>query len=147
MDLFGLPSAAQARQKMLSRKFYRAGEYLAAIELTLNGADVSFASEGLPYDLIAEIGSQFLKVQVKTASSPSYRGQYVFASGVMYAHGHKRRYRPEEVDLFAFVAMDMRRCIFIAGTEIKLGLRLRPESFRVPDVAQLSLSRFLRKSR
>jgi len=48
MDLFGLPSAAQARQKMLSRKFYRAGEYLAAIELTLNGADVSFASEGLP---------------------------------------------------------------------------------------------------
>ena len=47
----------------------RAGEYLAAADILIQGYDCFHAAQGMPYDLVVDTGNRLLKVQVKAASS------------------------------------------------------------------------------
>ena len=73
--------AVPGRRRNDGRDHFRvakAGEFLAAFELTARGFDVSIAAEGLPYDLVAQIADRLLRVQVKTAMQPVWDERYVF---------------------------------------------------------------------
>lgn len=123
----------------------KAGEHLAAFELMIRGINVTVAAEGLPYDLLAEIDGTIAKVQVKTASSPKDRGNYCFdlKCGSHKAAKRSVAYGPESVDLFAIVALDIRKVAFIhadEATELK-SLRLRPLDFLLEDVTSATLER------
>jgi hypothetical protein len=86
-----------------------AGPYLVAAALTMAGLPVSFAPEGVAYDLIADfVRAGPKRIQVKTVMSGSpycaiTRKEY-FKAG---AGGHRRtRYTAEEIDYFACVTLD-----------------------------------------
>ena len=116
--------AGQGRRKNDGRDQIRtgkAGEFLTAFELTARGLNVTVAGEGLPYDLLAEIASRVLRVQVKTASRAIMDGWYVFDATT--GSSDPRAYTSDEIDVFALVALDRRRVAFISRRDVE-GRRL-----------------------
>lgn len=94
----------------------RTGELIAAAALEIIGYHAIPVSNK-KYDLLVDCGDRFLRIQVKACTSPRERGQYAFKS----AHGasSKKKYTEDEVDIFAFVALDVRRCMFLAASQVK----------------------------
>lgn len=104
----------------------KAGEYLVCADLILQGY-IAFPSEqGLPYDVVVDVGSRLLKVQVKTTRQPrtlTQRAEHM--TGYLFhvrrvGKGGQRRYTDADVDLFALVALDARSIgyvpVNVAGT-------------------------------
>ena len=122
--------AGQGRRKNDGRDHIRtgkAGEFLTAFELTARGLNVSVAAEGLPYDLLTEIGARVLRVQVKTSSRPISDGWYVFDTTT--GGTDARAYTIEDIDVFALVALDRRQVAFISRRDVE-GRRLLKIDFR-----------------
>jgi hypothetical protein len=116
--------AGQGRRKNDGRDHFRiakAGEYLTAFELTARGFDVSIAAEGLPYDLLAQIANRVLRVQVKTAARPVWDERYVFDTklGSHKGPNRSRVYDGADIDLFALVALNLKRVAFISRQDVK----------------------------
>ena len=123
----------------------KTGEYLVAFEFVIRGFDVSLAAEGLPYDLLADFGGRIVRVQVKTASAPSDDGRYSFSTSPCSHKSAKRsrRYAAADVDLFALVAADIRRVVFLTAEEVVrlTNVRLRPTDFLAGDAASITFER------
>ena len=86
-----------------------AGEYLVCADLILKGLSAFPSDQGLPYDVVLDIGSKLLKVQVKTTTGVRVVQQraketkcYIFN---IKRHGKKNnsRYGADEIDIFALV--------------------------------------------
>ena len=93
----------------------RTGELLAAAALqTLGYHAISVSNK--KYDLLVDYNNKFIRVQVKACSAPRSRGSYEFKS----AHGAsaKKKYSSDDVDVFAFVALDLRRVFFVEASEV-----------------------------
>lgn len=112
---------------MLSKELQvgKAGEYLVCADLILKGF-VAFPSEqGLPYDVVLDIGHKILKVQVKTTICPRVVPQrnkqtecYIFN---IRRHGNNRnikKYLDNDVDLFALVCLDTRSIGYLKNEEM-----------------------------
>ena len=122
------------------------GEYLAAAELEIAGYACSFASEGLPYDLIVDTDAGVRKVQVKATRRPLTHGTttaYSFSGGS--DGGHFAKYKGA-IDVFAFVALDLRRVMFMREEDVKgsSNYRLAPKHFANADRLEKSLRSSLR---
>lgn len=114
-----------------------AGPYLVAAALTLAGVPVSFAPEGVAYDLIGDfLGRGPKRIQVKTVMSGSW---YCGISRKEYCKtgtgGHRRAlYTADDIDYFACVTLD--RSIFlipIAAVEGRTTIALRRfAAFQIP---------------
>jgi PD-(D/E)XK endonuclease len=133
--------AVPGRRRNDGRDHFRvakAGEFLAAFELTARGFDVSIAAEGLPYDLVAQIADRLLRVQVKTAMQPVWDERYVFHTQLGSHKGPKRSraYHGEDVDLFALVALNLKRIAFITREDVegRSVLKIDFRRFRNVDV-------------
>ena len=74
------------------------GEHLAAAALMAAGCQVLFpVAHDIPYDLIADTGTQRLRVQVKTRLGPG---------NIDLRHSsHSKHYKKGEFDFFALVAI------------------------------------------
>jgi hypothetical protein len=143
LDLFDLQAADEIRHDSQAHfRLAKAGEYLAAFELMVRGVSVTVAAEGLPYDLLADIGRRIVRVQVKTASCPKTRGLYCYdlKCGSHKAEKPSAVYDPGEIDLFAIVAADIRRVAFVHIDEAvtRRTLKLRPLDFLSHDVTSAS---------
>jgi hypothetical protein len=125
----------------------KAGEYLVAFEFVIRGLDVTIAAEGLPYDLLVDADGHIIRVQVKTSSSPADDGRYSFNTMRCSHKGAKksRRYTEKDVDLFAFVAADVRQIVFYPADQVvgQSVVRFRPADLMRYDVASTTLSRSL----
>lgn len=123
----------------------KAGEFLAAAELTTQGFDVSVAGEKLAYDLLADLNGRLFKVQVKAASFNADRQSYRFCTNRCShkAAGKSRPYTSEDVDLFAFVAVDIRAVAFFAAADVVDGgiVDLTRASFQHAGIAETTLRR------
>ena len=92
----------------------RAGEYLVLADLLLNGWVAYPTSQGVPYDVVVDIGERIIRVQVKsTLTSKSgasmKRGSPLYLFNIRRAgKGGKRRYGKDDFDVFALVALDRR---------------------------------------
>lgn len=109
----------------------RTGELIAAAALEIIGYH-AIPVTGKKYDLLVDCGDRFLRVQVKACASPRERGQYAFKS----AHGSsaKKKYTEDDVDIFAFVALDVRRCMFLAASQVtSVTVRYYQSEYQIPQ--------------
>lgn len=112
----------------------KAGEYLVCADLILKG-HVAFPSEqGLPYDVVADIGDKLYRVQVKTTRGLRQVPQrandasgYIFHIGRCGKGGHGS-YREADVDIFALVALDTKTIGYIMPSDVR-----RSMIFRAPQ--------------
>ena len=116
-DKDDLDSTAQA---MKHRQYALAAEYMVAAEFSLMGYTVTMTGECERYDLV--VGSQggLFRAEVKCNMAARPRLNYVADTKLGYIVRNdsrnkpvERRYLGSHCDLFAFVAMDVRRILFI----------------------------------
>jgi hypothetical protein len=124
----------------------KVGEFLAAAELTAQGFDVTVAGEKLPYDLIADRNGRLVKVQVKAASySPEWGYRFCTHRCSHKGAGRSRAYTAGDVDLFAFVAVDIRALVFMPAANVidASYMELSRASFQQAGLAGQSLRQSL----
>lgn len=98
-------------------------EYLVASDLTKLGYPVSTAAAGLSYDLVVDVGSYLLKVQVKSTVAPrkpivgQATQRYLFRVSKNYS-----QYNRDSFDIIAFVASDTGLIGYLSAGEV-LGSR------------------------
>ena len=113
----------------------KAGEHLVCADLFLSGHPASIAAEGLPYDIMADIGGSIKKIQVKSTQQPLkiQRGKaetiqvYRFSCCRRRPNSSKFVYT-NEIDLIAFVALDTRivaYCLPNQLTSVAMDFRLK----------------------
>jgi hypothetical protein len=115
----------------------KAGEYLVCADLILNDI-IAFPSEqGLPFDVVADIGGKLYRVQVKTTRGPKSIPQranpipaYIFHIGINGKGSRRKKYASEHVDFFALVALDSRQVAYIPNGEISTTMNFRVPSLR-----------------
>jgi hypothetical protein len=104
---------------MLSKELNigRAGEYLAMSDLLLKGFQCFDTGQGAGYDLIAEIDGKLLRIQVKTTCKKTLRN----AKPIYFYHIKRngknglKRYKQEDFELFALVALDIKEVFYLAN--------------------------------
>jgi len=114
----------------------KAGEYLVCADLILKGF-IAFPSEqGLPYDVLLDVGDRLLKVQVKTTSKPRKVQQrkkdttaYIFNVKRNGKNG-KGRYSDSEIDLFALVCLDTMLIGYLVTNDMPDTLNIRVDALR-----------------
>jgi len=112
-----------------------AGQYLTCADLIIKGFIAYPAAEGLPYDVVLDGKDCLLKVQVKTCWQASSRLNEPAINKVYtynFQHGRgkyvKGRYGKDEVDIFALVALDVRKVGYIKLEDAGTALRFRSEA-------------------
>lgn len=114
----------------------KAGEYIVCADLIIKGF-VAFPSEqGLPYDVLLDIGHNLLRVQVKTTSCPREVAQraktskaYIF-SIKRAGKNNKAVFSNGDVDLFALVCLDTRKVGYVLPENLPTTINLRVDSLR-----------------
>ena len=94
----------------------KAGEHLVCFDLIMQGYNVFLADQGLPFDIILEKDSKLLRIQVKsTLHLVTYTNAHsVYRFGLRQGAGNKSRARTaDEVDYYAFVALDIKKIAYI----------------------------------
>lgn len=98
----------------------RAGEYLVLFDLLISGWVAYPTSQGVPYDIVVDIGHRIVRIQVKSTMMPKTAGSmnrgtplYVFATR-RAGKGGRRRYSKDEFDILALVALDRRLIAYYA---------------------------------
>lgn len=87
----------------------QAGVYFVLYDLTLQGYDAFLAAEGMPYDVVVDVGGKLRRIQVKTTIrliSPN-KSQNIYRFGTRKAKGARRRTDVNDIDYFACVALDV----------------------------------------
>ena len=90
----------------------RAGEFLVCADIALAGHECFLAEGRLPYDIIADINSRVVRVQVKTTSGvkpcPQRKNHTpVYMFNARRIGGMQRQaYQRGQADLIAYVALD-----------------------------------------
>lgn len=109
----------------------KAGEYLVCADLILQGFVAYPSEQGLPYDVVIDDGGRLFKIQVKTTRKPltvpqraSKTESYLFHV-MRSGKGGKERYTDMQVDLFALVALDVRRIAYVAKAAVKTSMQFR----------------------
>lgn len=96
-----------------------AAQHLVASDILCRGYAVSTAAEKLRYDLIADIGG-LKRVQVKMTTGLQMAGGYLRYRFWGGNYNSKLRDYMGDIDLFAFVAMDIRRIKYALPANIDL---------------------------
>lgn len=109
----------------------KAAEYLVCADLLLNGIPAFPSDQGLPYDVVAEVGGLLVRIQVKatrTAKNVSSAGR---AARLAYSwnvrqngRSGRQRLSKAQCDVVALVALDIRAIAYLpiedCGTTIQL---------------------------
>lgn len=96
-----------------------AGEHLVCADLLLAGYRAWRAEQVCPYDVVAEVAGRVVRIQVKTTRGPRAVPQRVGQYPAYMWHvrrsgkGSRRTYAPEEFDLLALIALDVRRIAYL----------------------------------
>lgn len=105
-----------------------AGEHIVCADILLSGLTAFQASQGLPYDVIIDVGHSLLRVAVKSTMKASRRParesmrlcyQFAVTRSRRLASGKTdtRKYNEADIDLVAFVALDIRAVAYCHITE------------------------------
>jgi len=114
----------------------KAGEYLVCADLIMKGF-IAFPSEqGLPYDVLLDIGEKLLKVQVKTTLGLRITPQrkekikaYIFN---IKRHGknNQQYYSLDEIDLFGLVCLDTKNIGYIENSKMPSTINIRSDELK-----------------
>jgi hypothetical protein len=105
-----------------------AAEMIVCADLILAGHRAFMTGAGLSYDLVLDVGGQLLRVGVKSTlwprSRPAREGsricyQFMASRAKRDKHGNTlaRRYSGADLDMMAFVALDIRRVAYVPVTK------------------------------
>lgn len=113
----------------------RIGEHLVAADILIQGYDCFHAAQGMPYDLVADIGGRLIKVQVKTTLRARNIPQRktptpAYCFRIRHGKGAWHNYAPGEVDLFAMVCIEDRLIGYIAPSNLPGTFYIRTEQHR-----------------
>ena len=115
----------------------KAAEHLVCADLILSGYRAFLSDQGLPYDVVFDVGGRLLRVQVKSSSRPRpVPGRPASAPSYMFnvrraGKGGKRRIGNSEFELLALVALDIRVVAYLPISEKVL----QTVHLRVPENA------------
>lgn len=123
----------------------KAGEHLVCADLLLLGHHASLATEGMPYDVIAQIHGKLYRVQVKTTLEPRNVNTQGRNPNRVYAFdtrrkGYKARQRmsDQECDLVACVALDTRQIAYLPTREAASVTALYPTGHEFKGAYKMS---------
>lgn len=120
-----------------------AAQHLVASDILCRGYGVSIAAEKLRYDLIADIGG-LKRVQVKMTNGMQMASGYLRYRFWGGNHNSKLRDYIGDVDLLAFVAMDIRRIKYALPESVDLvQAAFKPAEFDM-DRCELAWQQVLR---
>lgn len=111
----------------------KAAEYLVCADLILQGHRAFPSAQGLPYDVILDVGDKILRVQVKStlcaknisAKNRSPRTAYSFNVRGR-GGGQRRRLSDAECDIVALVALDTRAVAYVPLALASLSMQIPP---------------------
>ena len=113
-------------------KLGRIGELLAAAVLEQGGYSATIVG-GNKYDILATTDDDVFRVQVKSTRRPTSehgrkKSSYVFRTG--HGRSSKNAYKKNTIDMYALVALDIRRVLFLPSQDIQVVTkRIEPEIF------------------
>ena len=105
-----------------------AATHLVCASLLLEGYNAFLAPEGCHYDVVVDLGVRLLRVQVKASSKATARPNRPAIVGYQFtsSRNHRpekvggksiiKRYKPEIVDVIAFVGLDIKAVAYFAVT-------------------------------
>lgn len=114
----------------------KAGEYLVCSDLSLKGFAVFMNEQQIGYDIVCDTGKRLLRVQVKTCLAPrpvpkSYLNTNAyFYQSRCYGAGKRKSYDIQDIDVFAFVALDVMKVAYFHSEDVSQTMFLHPEENR-----------------
>lgn len=129
-------------------KLGRIGELLAAVVLEQGGYSATIVG-GNKYDILATTNDDVFRVQVKSTLRPTdekgrKKNSYVFRTG--HGRSSKHAYEKGAIDMYALVALDIRRVLFVPSQDIQVVTkRIKPECFVAEDAELNSLVETVKK--
>ena len=112
-----------------------AGEYLVCADLILKGYNAYLSSQGLPYDILADVDGELIKIQVKTTRKEraipqrkKYTPAYLFYIKRCGKKGVKE-YGENDFDVMALVALDIKRVAYVRKKQVKKSMHLNRKRF------------------
>jgi len=138
------------------RRIGLAGESLTKFFLWQFCDHVASAAEGSPYDLLADCRGKILKIQVKTShyiahgkdGPKAFNFDLVRKNKIINPNKkitHRRPFRKDECDLFALVAYEPRRVVFIPLSSNCTKIRVDWHSFDIDQIEKISFETCLKK--
>lgn len=135
----------------------RAGEYLVMFDLLSKGYQAFLTDQGVAYDVVLDLGSRLVRLQVKTTQKPAkmnkeYANNVYLFSVRRAGRGGARSYGTHEFDGFALVALDRKSVYYYPFNETinkTLLFRLNTETYKVcagqvsPYIEGFTLEKFL----
>jgi hypothetical protein len=112
----------------------KAAEHLVCADLMLAGYRVFLSDQGLPYDLLVDLGNRFVRVQVKSTAKPknaNAKGRspnffYVFHVRRRGRGGSGERLSKTHCDVIALVALDTRAIAYMPVASVAQTVSLYP---------------------
>jgi hypothetical protein len=102
----------------------KAAEHLVCVDLLMKGYNAFLSDQGLPYDVVIDLGRQLVRVQVKGTAKPKnpMRGLRISDGYFFHARragrGRRRVYGDDEFDIYALVALDIYAVAYFARDEV-----------------------------
>jgi hypothetical protein len=118
----------------------KAAEHLVCADLMLAGYRVFLSDQGLPYDLLVDLGNKFIRVQVKAtgklknanAKGRSPNMVYVFHARRRGKNGKGAHLGSQDCDVIALVALDTRTIAYMPINKVAQTVSLYPSGYTFP---------------
>ena len=115
-----------------------AAEHLVCADLIIAGYRAFLSDQNCPYDVAVDIGGRLIRIQVKATRGPKAIPQRVghFPAYMWHVRragrGGKRTYSEGEFDLLALVAIDCKKIAYLAPSNSKQTIHIRPHDNPLP---------------
>ena len=125
----------------MSIELGKAAEHIVCADLILKGFRAFLSDQGLPYDIVVDLGLRMVRVQVKgtlkpknvSASSRQARIYYCWTPRRRGKSGKGARLSSEHCDIVALVALDIRAVAYFpvsaCGEMVTLGTEHKPGAY------------------
>ena len=104
----------------------KAAEHLVCADLIMSGYRAFLSDQGLPYDILVDIGGSLLRVQVKSTRKPKNHDPKTRSTPGYFFHlrragkGGRRRYPENAFDLYALVALDRNAIAYLPAVDLRV---------------------------
>lgn len=92
----------------LERQIGKIGEHLVCADILMQGYTAFLTDQMMPYDIVVDYNGKLIKIQVKTTQEFKVynHSKNVYRYQIRRGKTGKERVRIDDVDIFAFVALD-----------------------------------------
>ena len=118
----------------------KAAEHIVCADLILAGYRVFLSDQGLPYDVLVDLGERFIRVQVKSTTRTKNANAKGRAANMVYVFHVRRRGRDgkgtrlssDHCDVVALVALDTRTVAYMPISGVAQTVSLYPSGYKFP---------------